>query len=41
MARHLQYPLSEMESSAVDYLVVDRDNLYDADRQKQLFPLVQ
>lgn len=41
MARRLQYPLSEMESSAVDYLVVDRDNLYDADRQKQLFPLVQ
>ncbi len=41
MARHLQYPLSKTESSVVDYLVVNRDNLYDADNQKQLFPLVQ
>lgn len=41
MARQLEYRLSDAESQTVDYLVVDRTNLYDADNQKVLFPIVQ
>lgn len=41
LAEHLTYPLSALESNVVDYLVVNRKNLYDEENQKQLFPIVQ
>lgn len=41
IAMRLNYPASKEESSRVDYLVVDKENLYDVDNQKILFPIVQ
>lgn len=41
MANQLRYRLTKAEDCRVDYLVVDRTNLYDADNQKILFPIVQ
>lgn len=41
VAKQLTYHLSKASDSQVDYLVVDRDNLYDEDNQKVLFPIVQ
>ena len=39
--RQLSYPSTKGESSQVDFLVVDKENLYDAENQKILFPIVQ
>ena len=41
IARKLQYRLSETDSNRVDYLIVNKNNLYDAENQKVLFPIVQ
>lgn len=41
MANQLRYRLTKAEDCLVDYLVVGRTNLYDADNQKVLFPIVQ
>lgn len=41
MANQLHYRLTRAEDCQVDYLVVDRTNLYDTDNQKVLFPIVQ
>lgn len=41
IARQLIYHMEESEEYEVDYLVVDRTNLYDDDIQKILFPIVQ
>lgn len=41
MAAQLQYHLTKAEHCVVDYLVVNRDNLYDVENQKILFPIVQ
>lgn len=41
MANTLRYHLAGGEDSLTDYLVVDRENLYDTDNQKVLFPIVQ
>ena len=37
----LIYHMDTTRSSKVNYLVVDREHLYDADIQKVLFPIVQ
>lgn len=39
--RQLSYPTTKGESSEVDFLVVDKENLYEAENQKILFPIVQ
>lgn len=41
MANQLHYRLTKAEDCQVDYLMVDRTNLYDEDNQKVLFPIVQ
>lgn len=41
IADQLDYHLSEGEDSQVNYLVINRDNLYEEDNQKILFPIVQ
>lgn len=41
IAKQLIYHMGESGSSRVDYLVVNRTNLYDEDNQKVLFPIVQ
>lgn len=41
VARQLKYHTNEVTISQVGYLVVDRENLYDAENQKVLFPIVQ
>lgn len=41
VANQLRYHLTAAEDSRVDYLVIDRTNLYDAENQKVLFPIVQ
>lgn len=41
IANQLRYHLTKSENCQVDYLVVDRMNLYDEDNQKILFPIVQ
>lgn len=41
ISRQLSHPSIEGESSQVDFLVVDKENLYDAENQKILFPIVQ
>lgn len=41
IAEQLDYHLSEAEDSQVNYLIINRDNLYDEDNQKILFPIVQ
>ena len=41
MANQLHYRLGKADDCQVDYLVVNRTNLYDEDNQKVLFPIVQ
>ena len=41
MSRQLSYSPTIGESSQVGFLVVDKENLYKADNQKILFPIVQ
>ncbi len=41
LANQLRYRLIQAENCEVEYLVVNRDNLYDEDNQKVLFPIVQ
>ena len=41
VARQLQYRLSEAKNQQIEYLVIDRTNLYDEENQKILFPIVQ
>lgn len=41
IANQLHYRLTKAADCQVDYLVVDRTNLYDEDNQKILFPIVQ
>lgn len=41
IATQLRYRLTKADNCQVDYLVVDRMNLYDEDNQKILFPIVQ
>ncbi len=41
MANQLHYRLTQAEDCRIDYLVVNRTNLYDEDNQKVLFPNVQ
>lgn len=41
IAKQIKYRLSATESSEIDYLVIDRDNLYEEENQKILFPIVQ
>ena len=41
IAKQLQYKLSSAESTQIDFLVINKNNLYDADNQKILFPIVQ
>lgn len=41
IARQLKFHLSGAESSEIDYLVIDRTNLYEEKNQKILFPIVQ
>lgn len=41
MAKRLRYYLTDTENIWVDYLVIDRNNMYDEDKQKVLFPIVQ
>lgn len=41
IAKQLKFHLSGAESSEVDYLVIDRTNLYEEENQKILFPIVQ
>lgn len=41
MARQLKYHTNEAAVSQVGYLVVDKENLYDTENQKVLFPIVQ
>lgn len=41
IAEQLRYRLSLAESSRIDYLVIDRTNLYEEENQKILFPIVQ
>ena len=41
VADQLKYHLDKSEDSQVDYLVIDRVNMYDEENQKVLFPIVQ
>jgi len=41
MAKQLRYHMTDTENSLTDYLMVDRENLYDTEKQKILFPIVQ
>ncbi len=41
VANRIQYHLSETENCIVNYRVVNRQNLYDEENQKVLFPIVQ
>jgi ribose transport system substrate-binding protein len=41
IARQLQYGTAAAERQIIDFLVVNRENLYDEDTQKILFPIVQ
>lgn len=41
LAKQLKYRLAEAKGSQVDYLVVNKENLYEDENQKILFPLVQ
>lgn len=41
IAKQLHYRLAKAEDCQVDFLVVDRTNLYASDNQKILFPIVQ
>lgn len=41
ISKQLKYRLSSADSTVVDSLLVDKDNLYDEENQKILFPIVQ
>ena len=41
VVNQLKYHLDKAEDSQVDYLVIDRVNMYDEENQKVLFPIVQ
>lgn len=41
VVNQLKYHLEKAEDSRVDYLVIDRMNMYDEENQKVLFPIVQ
>lgn len=41
IAEQIKYKLSSAESMTVDSLVINRQNLYDEENQKTLFPIVQ
>ncbi len=41
LSKQLKYRLSSADSTVVDSLLVDKDNLYDEENQKILFPIVQ
>lgn len=41
MAKQLSYHQTEADGCEVEYLVIDRTNLYEEENQKVLFPLVQ
>lgn len=41
IAKQLHYHLSKAENSQVDYLVINKENLYEEENQKVLFPIVQ
>lgn len=41
IAEQLHYHLSKVENSQVDYLVINKENLYEEENQKVLFPIVQ
>lgn len=41
IAKQLRYHLSAANGSKVDYLVINKENLYDEENQKVLFPIVQ
>ena len=41
LSQQLQYKTKKTEDIEVDYLIIDKDNLYDKDNQKVLFPIVQ
>lgn len=41
LADRLRYRLAQAKDCEVEYLVVNRENLYDEDNQKVLFPIVQ
>lgn len=41
LANQLRYRFAQAENCEVEYLVVNRENLYDEDNQKVLFPIVQ
>ena len=41
IVNQLKYHLDKAENSQVDYLVIDRMNMYDEENQKVLFPIVQ
>lgn len=41
VVNQLKYHLDKAEDSKVDYLVIDRVNMYDEENQKVLFPIVQ
>ena len=41
IAEQIKYKLSSAESTTVDSLVINRQNLYDEENQKTLFPIVQ
>jgi len=41
MIRQLQTPSEQGETGQVDHLVVNKENMYDEDNQKILFPIVQ
>lgn len=41
IAGQLKYHLSEAKGSRVDFLVINKDNLYEEENQKVLFPIVQ
>ena len=41
IAKQLRYHLSAPNGSKVDYLIINKQNLYDEENQKVLFPIVQ
>lgn len=41
ITKQMQYRLSKAENQTIEYQVVNQSNLYDADNQKILFPIVQ
>ena len=41
IANQLQHQTGQLEDYQVDYLVINKDNMYDKKNQKLLFPIVQ